>query len=169
MQHLVWESDKNQWQAIKMNVPRVWKPTRWQRRTINCAHSTLLRTDNNPSFFSRLDIPSGPRPPLWGSSITPRHTHTHIHSTSLLWTRDRPVAENCTWRHTTPTEDRHHDSGGIRTQDSSKWAATGPSKRAATGIGGKKIYGHVIWKFGLPWFSSLSVHDCTESAALDLT
>jgi hypothetical protein len=41
--------------------------------------------------------------------------------------------------------------------------------RAATRIGGKKPYGHIIWKSGRPWFSSLSVHDGTEAAALDLT
>jgi hypothetical protein len=31
---------------------------------IYCVHSSLLHTDNNPSFFSWLDSLSGPRPPL---------------------------------------------------------------------------------------------------------
>jgi hypothetical protein len=38
----------------------------------------------------------------WSHSIT----HTQTHSVELLWTRDRPVAEAATWKHTTCTRDR---------------------------------------------------------------
>jgi len=40
--------------------------------------------------------------------VSRSHTHTHTpHSVGLLWTRDRPVAETCTWKHTSLTWDRH--------------------------------------------------------------
>jgi len=34
-------------------------------------------------------------------------THTHTHLAGLLWTSDRPEAENSTSQHTTLTRDRH--------------------------------------------------------------
>jgi hypothetical protein len=37
--------------------------------------------------------------------ITLSDTHTHL--VGLLWKRDRPVAETCTWQQTTLTRDRH--------------------------------------------------------------
>jgi hypothetical protein len=55
-------------------------------------------------FSSWLDSPSGPRPPLWGSSTTFRHTP---HSVGTLWTSDWPVAETSTWQHTTLIRKRH--------------------------------------------------------------
>jgi len=55
------------------------------------------------------------------SDYTQWHTHTHTHSVELPWTRDQPVGETSTWRHTTITRDKH-DSGGIRTRNSSKQA-----------------------------------------------
>ena len=54
----------------------------------------------------------------WSHSDTP-------HTVRLLWTRDRPVAENYTWQNTTLTTDIHAP-GRIRTRN--------PGKRAATGI-----------------------------------
>jgi hypothetical protein len=33
--------------------------------------------------------------------------HTHTHSVEILWVRDRPIVETSTWKHTTPTRDRH--------------------------------------------------------------
>ena len=69
-------------------------------------------------LFSLLDSPSGPRPPVWSSSITPQTTHT----VRLLWASDLPVAENSTWQHTTLTGDRHQWPGRIRTCNPKKWA-----------------------------------------------
>jgi hypothetical protein len=44
------------------------------------------------------------------------------HLVALLWTSDQPDAEASTWQHTTLK--RHiHAPGGIRTRNSSKWAA----------------------------------------------
>jgi len=37
---------------------------------------------------------------------SPSHSDT-LHSVRLLWTSDQPVAETCTWQHTTHTRDRH--------------------------------------------------------------
>jgi len=37
----------------------------------------------------------------------PDGTQTHTYSVELLWTRDQPVTEACTWQHTTFTTDRH--------------------------------------------------------------
>jgi len=38
--------------------------------------------------------------------VSRSHTDTP-HSVGLLWTSDKPVAETCTWQHTTLTTDRH--------------------------------------------------------------
>jgi hypothetical protein len=35
------------------------------------------------------------------------HNDIQVHSVGLLWTRDRPVAETCTWQHTAFTRDRY--------------------------------------------------------------
>ena len=43
-------------------------------------------------------------------------------SVGLLWTSDQPVAETCTWQHTTLTTNIHAP-GGIRTQNLSRRAA----------------------------------------------
>jgi hypothetical protein len=61
--------------------------------------------------------------------ITLRHTPQSV---GLLWTRDRPVAETCTWQHKHSQETNIHAPGGIRTHDPSKRSA---ADRAATGIG----------------------------------
>jgi len=53
-------------------------------------------------------------------------THTHTHSVNLLWTMDRPFAENSTWQHTTLTTNRHPCPRRIRTRSPSKRAATDP-------------------------------------------
>jgi hypothetical protein len=34
-------------------------------------------------------------------------THTHTHTVEFLQTRDRPVADTSTWKHTTLTRERH--------------------------------------------------------------
>jgi len=52
---------------------------------------------------SWLDSPSWPRPPIWGFSITLRHSTLGRNP----WTSDRPVAELSNWQHTTLTRDRH--------------------------------------------------------------
>lgn len=52
---------------------------------------------------SCLDGPSWHRPPIWGSSITLRHSTLG----KTPWTSDRPVAEPSNWQHTTPTRNRH--------------------------------------------------------------
>jgi hypothetical protein len=56
--------------------------------------------------------------------ITLRHTPQSV---GLLWTRDRPVAETCTWQHKHSQETIIHAPGGIRTHD--------PSKRSAADLG----------------------------------
>ena len=38
---------------------------------------------------------------IWSQS------RTHAHSKWLFWSRDRPVAETCTWQHKILTRDRH--------------------------------------------------------------
>jgi hypothetical protein len=53
--------------------------------------------------------------------ITLRHTPQSV---GLLWTRDRPVAENSTWQHKHSQETNIHAPGGIRTRDPSKHSAT---------------------------------------------
>jgi hypothetical protein len=49
-------------------------------------------------------------PPWAKASLLSRiHDHTHLntsHSVELLWTRDQPVAETSTWKHTKLTRDR---------------------------------------------------------------
>jgi hypothetical protein len=52
--------------------------------------------------------------------ITLRHTP---HLVGLLWTRDRPVAENSTWQHKHSQETNIHTSGGIGTHHTSKPSA----------------------------------------------
>jgi len=59
---------------------------------------------------------------FWGFEIT--HGYTTLDRTPLY--RDRFVAENCTWQHTTFTRDRHP----CLRQDSNSH----PSKRAAAGL-----------------------------------
>jgi len=58
--------------------------------------------------------------------ITLNDTHTHTHAVGVLLTRDRPVADTCTWQHTTFTKTDIHVSGGIRTQYRSKRVAADP-------------------------------------------
>jgi len=96
--------------------------------THNRVHCSLLRTDNNPSFFSWFDSPSWPWPSLWGSSITHTHAHAHTHQVSSgrgIGLSQRPVPDDT--QHQKKTDVR--DSGGIRAQNSSKWAVTGQSRR----------------------------------------
>ena len=47
-------------------------------------------------------------------------------SVGLLWTSDQLVAETSNWQHTTLKTDKYPCPGGIRTQDLSWRAATGP-------------------------------------------
>jgi hypothetical protein len=63
-------------------------------------------------FFSWLNSRSGPRLPLWGHSVTLRHTHTHTHthSVELLWKSDRPGSETSIWQHTPLKSDRRRHS-----------------------------------------------------------
>ena len=58
--------------------------------------------------------------------ISLRHT---THSVGLLWTSDKPVAKTPTWQHTTPTTDRYHCPGGIRTHSLNRRAAANPRLR----------------------------------------
>jgi hypothetical protein len=52
------------------------------------------------------------------------HTQTHTpQSVGLLWTRDRPVAETCTWQHKHSQETNIHAPGGVGTHDPSKRSA----------------------------------------------
>lgn len=41
---------------------------------------------------------------LWRITLT--NTHTQSHSIGLLWTRDRPVTELCSWKYVTHSRDR---------------------------------------------------------------
>jgi hypothetical protein len=56
--------------------------------------------------------------------VSRSHTDTP-HSIWLAWTRDRPIAETFTWKHTTLTNKRQdiHAPGGIETRNPSKRAA----------------------------------------------
>jgi len=57
----------------------------------------------------------------WSYSVT------HTDSVGILWTSDRPVAETCTWQHTTLTTDRYSssrwDSNPRSHHASSRWTA----------------------------------------------
>jgi hypothetical protein len=48
-------------------------------------------------------------------------THDAPQLVGLLWTSDQLVAETTTWQHTQQTN--IHAPGGIRTHNSSRWAA----------------------------------------------
>jgi len=80
-----------------------WNQTFLQERTQPCTFHyyyfiCLL-------FLSMAWQPNGPgTSSCWGSDITLRRA---THSVGLLWTRDRAVADNCTWQHTTLATDRH--------------------------------------------------------------
>jgi hypothetical protein len=64
---------------------------------------------------------SEPQPPhCRGFTITMWHT---VHTVGLLWTGDQSDAETSAWQHTTLKTD-WHSSGGIRTHNASKRAAT---------------------------------------------
>ena len=63
------------------------------------------------SLFSFLpfSLPLSDLPTPWRCRGLLSHliTMTHTHSVGLLWMRDRPVAENTTWQHTTYRRDQH--------------------------------------------------------------
>jgi len=64
--------------------------------------------------------PSGPGPPhSWGFRITHDDAPQLV---QLLWMSDQPVAETCTWRHTTLTK-IIHAPGGIWTHSLTRRAA----------------------------------------------
>ena len=58
---------------------------------------TLLRF-----FYYGSAALEGPKPPLWGSSITLKHT-----TLRLFLASDQPLADSSTWHHATLTTDRH--------------------------------------------------------------
>jgi hypothetical protein len=57
---------------------------------------------------------------LWFHFITLKHTPQSL---GLLWTRNRPVTEICTWQHKHCTRQTSMPSCGIRTHDPSKRSA----------------------------------------------
>jgi hypothetical protein len=79
-----------------------------------------------PSFLAWSLLPTLCR--FRGYCYTLSHTIRHKHSVELLWTRDRPVAEACTWQQATFTRDIYAPDG-IRTRNPSKRAAADPRFR----------------------------------------
>jgi hypothetical protein len=78
------------------------------------------------------------RPGLCFHLITLRHTSQSV---GLLWTRDRPVAETCTWQHKHCTRQRSMPPGGFEaTIPASARPQTYALDRTATGIGNKLNY-----------------------------
>jgi len=68
----------------------------------------------------RLDSPSAPRPPLWGSSITLRYTTL----SGLLWMNDQPITRPL------PDNTQHLQETDIHSPSKpSTWAATDPCLR----------------------------------------
>jgi hypothetical protein len=82
-----------------------------------------------------------------GYCCTWSHIMTSTRSVGLLWTRDRPVAETCTWQHTRFTGDRHPCPR--RDSNPQSQLASGRRRaldRAATGIGPLSFYMQEIWR-----------------------
>ena len=109
---------------------------------------------------------------------TPTQTHTHTHTHSHTHTLDKsPLEEGSACRtdlylttHNTKKRQTSVTPAGFEPKiPASERPQAEALDCAATEIGGKKYYGHIVWKSGRPWFSSLSARDSTESAASDLT
>jgi hypothetical protein len=72
-----------------------------------------------------LDSLSGPRPPLWGSSITLRHNKF----SRTLWTSNQPDLYLTTHTHSHSQETDIHTPGGIRNRNRSKQESVDPRLR----------------------------------------
>jgi hypothetical protein len=86
---------------------------------------------------------------------THTHTHTHTHLVGLLWTRDRPVAEASTWRHTTFTTDRQRYPRRDSNQESQEASGPRPTPGIMQPLGSLII---ISFKFDASQWARLSWH-----------
>jgi hypothetical protein len=141
LRHFVKRRARSTWNAaFKQKIAR-WG-TKWQElRDLYRASRTV---------FSWLGSPRG-----LGLIVEASTSHSDTpHSVALLWIRDRSVAENSTWHHTTLTTDRHACPGGIRTRN--------PGKRAAVDLR-LRLRGHWDWLAYWPFYWT-AVKDCTQNS-----
>jgi hypothetical protein len=92
------------------------------------------KCNENPKLWLKPGIYCTEQQPLMGQGFLiiedwRSHSDTPL-TVELLWTSDQPDSETSTWQHTTLTRERdRHDSGEIRTLNTSKRAATNPGRR----------------------------------------
>jgi len=97
----------------------------------HCRHYFILSSLSHHFFLYILGVEGYCCTWSLSLSLSLTHTHTqtraHTQSVRILWTRNRPVAENSNWRHTTFTRDRQSCPRGYSNPQSQQISGCTPT------------------------------------------